>query len=309
MDIIHLCPSNLATGGTEGIHNLVHQLNISGANAKILYVGGDLSHPQPQEYKHYNCEYLVSFPKNFKGVVIFPEVWGNSVILEEYKNCATAINWQGVDVYDWHTPESERGAFLKNKNTVHIANSEYAVHHLHDLGVKNIVKISDCLNKAFYEVTETDVLRENTILYNPVSVKLTDFQKKVMVKCSDRGIKLKQLARYTRDELITLFCKSKLYIDFGVFSGRERLPREAVMCGCCILTSKLGTAGFYEDNSIPDSYKIDDVDTAMSMINHILQNYEQCKPDFDAYREALRRDKDNYPKEVEQLYNVLKGDL
>ena len=30
----------------------------------------------------------------------------------------------------------------------------------------------------------------------------------------------------------------KLYIDFGGFPGKDRLPREAVMHDCCIITGK-----------------------------------------------------------------------
>ena len=303
MQILHLCPAGLATGGTEGIHNLVHYLCKCGADAQILYVGKDLSDPQPREYAKYECKYVTDIPTDFKGLLIFPEVWGNRVV--DYKDYMTAINWQGVDVYYWNNPIVTHGQFLQNPDTIHIANSEYAMQHLKGLGLSPI-KISDCLNDDFFTESDTNYPRSNIVLYNPVSVKMTEFQEKVMTRCTtELGVRFKPIEGYTREQLIDLFRHSKLYIDFGVFSGRERLPREAVMCGCCILTSDKGTAHYYLDNSIPDQYKIEDVETAMSMITHILVNYPACKPDFDAYRQTLRLDKQAYLGEVEKLYHEI----
>ena len=105
--------------------------------------------------------------------------------------------------------------------------------------------------------------------------------------------------------MLDLFRHSKLFIDFGVFSGRERMPREAVSCGCCIVTSNKGTARDYKDNSIPDKYKIEDIDEAMQMIKYIIYNYELCKPDFDEYRRLLKQDLANYHDEVKEFYNAI----
>lgn len=305
MKILHLCPANIATGGTEGIHNLVHYLNLAGAEAKILYTGKDLSNPQPKQYEKYQCEYLTEFPQDFDGCVIFPEVFANQVVEDKYKNCLTAVNWQGVDVYKWNNPEKTHGIFLQNKNTVHIANSEYAVQYLKSLGLDSI-KISDCLNDAYFQEFDEEFERDNYILYNPTPVKLTRFQRNVMAKCAtEYGLKFLPLSNYTQDELINIFRHSKLYIDFGAFSGRERLPREAVMCGCCIITSINGTAAYFKDNSIPVKYTCCEEDYAIQAILDVLKHYYEYKTDFDEYRHLLKQDKLNYPGEVKELYNAL----
>lgn len=302
MDILHICPSGLATGGTEGIHNLVHTLNRVGADAKILYTDakGD---PQPKEFAKYECDYVTELPKGFDGLVIFPEVWGNQVTDPKYAKMDVAINWQGVDVYAWHN-KYEKNKFLKRADTIHIANSEYAMEHLKGLGLSPI-KISDCLNDDFFEPFEDNTERGNVILYNPVSIKMTHFQEVVMNRCiNEHGIRFKMLEGYTRRELMDIFRHSKLYIDFGVFSGRERLPREAVTQGCCILTSTTGTAGYYADNSIPDMYKVESVPEAIRMIDYVLTRYVKCRFDFDEYRRLLWEDKKNYLEEVRRLYNA-----
>ena len=77
------------------------------------------------------------------------------------------------------------------------------------------------------------------------------------------------------------------------------------MCGCCILTSDKGTAHAYLDNAIPDMYKISDIDVALKSIKHILNNYETCKSDYDDYRKLMHKDKEDYPKQVKELYNAI----
>ena len=304
MNIVHFCPSKLATGGTEGIHHLVSELNKCGANAKILYVGSS-DDPQPKEYSEYNCPFITELPKDYEGTVIFPEVWGNNVIEPRYRGMTTVINWQGIDVYYWNNPVNTQKKFLQNKSTIHVTMSEYGMEHLRGLGL-NPLKIPDCINNDFLQDFTEEYDRSNTVLYNPVPVKMTNFQETVMARCvTELGIKFKPIKGYTKLDLIDLFRHSKLYIDFGVFSGRERLPREAVMCGCCILTSNKGTAKAYLDNAIPDKYKIEDVDTAIQMIRYILKNYEVCKSDYVDYQRLMHKDKEEYHAQVEELYHAI----
>ena len=305
MEIIHLCPAKLATGGTENIHQLVSELRKCGADAKILYEGKDLRNPQPKEYEKYDCPYITSMPDNFKGAIIFPEIWGNRVASSLYDKITTIINWQGVDVYYWGVREDEKNLFLKNRKTLHMTTMDYGMAHLQSLGIKGI-RVSDCLNDLYFQDFVESSTRTDTVLYNPTSIKLTKFQQAVMSKCrTELGLRFLPLQGYTTNQLIEIFRTHKLYIDFGVFSGRERLPREAAMCGCCVLTSKLGAAGYHRDVAIPDEYKMDDVDATVEKIQYILNNYEQCVPDFEEYRNSLRQDKENYHNEVKELYNAI----
>lgn len=295
MEIIALCPGNVATGGTEGIHKLINELRLCGADAKILYLNGS----QPKEFSRYGCRTIETFPDGYTGVLIVPEYLANTITDPEYRRCTVAVLWQGVDVYKWHNPKSTWGHFLDRKDAIHITMSEYGMDYLRGLGLKPI-KIPDCLNDDFLRDFPDVYERGNAVLYNPTELKLTGFQREVMLRCAD--IVFKPLSGYSRGELIDLMRHSKLYIDFGVFSGRERLPRESVMCGCCILTSTQGTAGYYRDNSIPDKYKLDDVDSAVEMIHYVLEDYKACRPDFNLYRELLKRDRDIYPGRCMILY-------
>ena len=308
MDILLMCPANNATGGTESIHNLAHNLNKLGANAKILYTGRDLSNPQPEVFKKYNVSYITEYPADFKGCVIFPEVYANRILEPQFKNIIAVVNWLGVDVYDWNNPVAKRGLYLQRRDAIHIANSEYAMQTLRSRGL-NPVRMWQVLNDDFYNVLDNyNVLdkpnckRSNIVLFNPVHAKMTALQEEVMRIATLKGITFLPIEGYTRQGVIDLFQHSKLYLDLGVFSGRERLPREAVMCGCCIITSNKGAAKDYKDNSIPDKYKVDSVSDALNMIEYVLDNYATCVSDFEEYRQLQKHDKENYLIGVKELY-------
>lgn len=308
MEIIHICPANFATGGTESIHQLVNALNkVDNVHAKILYVNWDRKDtPQPKEYFHYGCEYITEFPKDFKECVIFPEVYGNQAVEPQYKDCIVGMNWAGVDVYDWNVPESQRGIYLQRKDMIHIARSKYAVDYLTKKGL-NPIEVACIVSDEFFE-DYTEQPRWNTVLYNGTMFKLTPFQRAVMDTCTRRyQIKFMPLAGYTRDRMLKLYRGSKLYIDFGEFSGRERIPREAVLCGCCVLTSKLGCAGYYEDVAIADEYKFADseLEQAVEKVVYILQHYKECRADFDSYRNSLKHDREVYQGQVKELCNEI----
>ena len=50
----------------------------------------------------------------------------------------------------------------------------------------------------------------------------------------------------------TLFTK---YIDFGPHPGMDRLPREAALAGCVVVTNREGAANFDEDTPLPSQFK------------------------------------------------------
>jgi hypothetical protein len=99
----------------------------------------------------------------------------------------------------------------------------------------------------------------------------------------------------TREEVIDLMSESKVYIDFGNHPGKDRIPREAAICGCCVLTNLLGSAGFYTDIPIPNRYKFSEnyaeVKRALDLIQTIFKYYEESIKDFDIYKRQIKNEK------------------
>lgn len=305
MEIIHACPGDVVTGGPESIHKIVSTLaKIKGVNAKIWYIDGG----QPEPYKVYKCEYVTEVSQDYDGVIIFPEIWANRVC--DYPNAIKVISWFGVNAYKWHLKNKDDFGKFLGYNVIHLCVSKYAEQYVKSLGVPEdkILRLACVLNAEYFKKYE-EKERSDVILYNPA--KQTDFGRKVIKYGEEfRQFQFKPLEGLTIHEMAETMRGHKLYIDFGIFPGRERIPREAVMCGCCVITSNLGAARYYEDVCIPEQYKFDcelvDITPVLDTMEYILENYEDCKWEWDEYRKNLINDKKILPKQCKELVEKLK---
>lgn len=311
MTILMACPARVHAGGVESIHKFAQELNkVKGMDVKILYMGSNLNYPQLPEYAEYGIDYTISFPEDYTDVIIFPEIWANWVVEPKYKNCIKVVHWLGVDGYYWNNPVEKHGLYLKQTDVLHLTQTDYATEHLLKNGVdKNkIAHITDVPNSLFYEDFE-DKPRTDVVLYNPA--RMTEFQKILMRRATGVGITFRPLENLTREEMAQTMQESKLYIDFGVFPGKERIPREAALSGCCVITSKLGCAKYYNDVSLDDKWKFDTVGENIPKIidtmKYILQNYDTCKAEFSSYRDAIIKDRENLPKDCRVIAKFLLG--
>jgi len=295
MDILVACPANCATGGPECLHEFASNLNKI-VNARIWYWNAE-GDPVPDEYSKYNCEYVITMPDDFDGILIVPEIYASKLT---WFTCRKAIYWLGVDAYATWTPPRDYGAFLDD-DILHIVQSEYAYDFLSKLGVKRIVYCTDALNEDFYEPYKEEP-RSDTVLYNPA--KATSFMGE-LIKAS--GVEYKPIQNMTRAEVIDSMRHAKLYVDFGEFPGRERMPREAALCGCCLITSKIGSAAFYKD--FAHDYKYDSKPGHIWAITHkihyVLEHYDECKKDFDFFRQTLRKDRETRSEQCENVVRAL----
>lgn len=295
MQILVICPANVVTGGPDALHALVGYLNdISGVDARIWYWRAGEQDPCPAEYKHYDCEYVLDIPDDFNGCLIFPEIWANEAL--NYPEYVRAVWWLGVDSYARFAGEA-CGAFLKDNSIIHLAPSEYATQFLRQLGIEPI-RLDETPNAEFY-ADYTEETRSDVILYNPA--KMTPFMNSLMACCPE--FNFVPIRGMTRQQIIDLMHHSKLYIDFGPFPGRERLPREAVLCGCCIITGKIGAAAYVKD--LPHDYKYDCKEAHIWAIKHkmkhVLNHYDECRRDFNIFRQSLYNDMQRIPKQCKLL--------
>lgn len=159
----------------------------------------------------------------------------------------------------------------------------------------------DCYEKYKHNICDSE--RTDVILYNPKKTGCS-FIKKIEMVAKD--LKFEPLQGLSQQQLIDKYKSSKLYIDFGPFPGAERIPKEAVLFGCAIITGRRGASGFYGDVPIPDEYKFEDpksqVDEIVSKIKYILDNYEKVYSDFDEYRETVLNLENNFIKSLKKIF-------
>lgn len=335
-----LAPYKYATGGIELAHQLVDYLNTNNQNAYVVYVkkgmeiSSDLS--VTSEYKKYNIRlaYMIEDSKN--NIMILPEIYFDFIF--KYSEIQIGCWWMSVDNhystscfgdmlkfsgFTWekklkliyHYCIKRDGCFNKNsikaikkeeKRIFHFYQSCYAQYHLYSLGMSKVLPLSDYINNDLLGNGDIEnIKRKDIVLYNPA--KGINFTHKIINMMPH--IQFVALKGLTHGQLKKYMQEAKVYIDFGHFPGKDRLPREAVYNGCCIITSKLGAAAFYEDIPILEKYKFERKNSNLRLIvkciDDVISDYENCHRDFDFFRQSILCEKEIFFYEINCFFGLV----
>jgi len=300
MKIYVFSPQGFTTGGIELLHQLCSELNsYEDIDACIWYHyhnGAGI----PDVYKKYGNKFKVTSAPPKDAILIFPESWAFLLNSAQYKDYIKVIYFESVYYYEKYIPKDQYMVFPEN--TIFMSQSWYAYKFLQGSNIDSIF-VTDYLNDEYMN-TNLNKPRKRQILYNPA--KGINITTQIMSRLPEE--KFIAIENMTTLEVKELMEESMLYIDFGNHPGKDRIPREAAMCGCCVITNKQGSAFYYQDVSIPDEYKFDDnqLDEAITKITHVLDNYDLCKEDFELYRKMIRNEKQGFKIGVIELIDKLK---
>ncbi len=326
------CPPNFASGGPELLHQLCYFLNEKGINAYMFYNcnGKYDGNPVAKRFTHYETTFVEKIEDSEKNIFIVPESLMNSLM--DYKLINKCIWWLGINHYllptelyphkylrvVWHYILKFLGIKkvltineVKKQNISNWAQCWYAVSYLRNKGLYNVAYLSDYISEQFIESYRRNKhkfnadQKEDIVLYNPK--RNTKYIKKLMKKAPD--IKFQAIENMSPEEVKKLMLRAKIYIDFGSHPGKDRIPREAALQGCCVLTSTLGSAGFFDDVPILSEYKFDrnnrNVSKVISRIRYIFKEYEKENCNFDKYRELIIKEKQVFDDDINKLFNYI----
>lgn len=307
------CPAAVATGGPELLHQLCFKLNEFGFKAEMYYYREFENDPVHDRFKKYNNPYVLECENNYDNIIIVPEV--DIDLLNNYKKCKKIIWWLSVDNYLNKVKGKRykikhlfglRGIKIDDPNILHFVQSEYAKQFLisSDININKIYYLSDYLSDVFIQQAEEKVEKVfDYVLYNPK--KGIEFTKKIMDKSPH--FKWIPLENLTPMEMSQLMKKSKVYIDFGNHPGKDRIPREAAISGCCIITGMKGSAKFEKDVPISNEYKYDDneenIDLIIEKIEFLLTNYNEEVKKFENYRKFIREEEMKFEDDINYIFN------
>lgn len=338
-------PAAAATGGPELLHQLVYYLkNDLETDAYMYYVPNNYSKPIHEAYVSYGNPFVEDIEDNSKNILVVPEVYGGVSILDKYKEIRKVLWWLSVDNFykSIYLTENWKSLFVRGINKIgrilnvgilydlskvalkeyryynllkdhnvgkvklHLVQSEYAQQHLLEKGIKNISFLSDYLNEDFLKI-DTDISKkENIVVYNPK--KGYKFTKKIMKSVHD--IKFIPIENMKREEVIQLLQRAKIYIDFGSHPGKDRIPREAAVLECCVITGKRGSAKYRRDINIPEKYKFEEKDEnipyIISLIKECFANYEEKLEDFCEYRAQIYKEKEKFKEDLKGIFVKVK---
>lgn len=325
-----LAPYGLITGGPDALHQLVYYLNKIGADAEMVYVNiTSKSQKIAKEYAPYIDTYgiLKDISDTKENIVIVPETLHH--LLSKYQNVQKYIWWLSVDndlklggeskiklmakklfskgffkkychLYKMRTfidvLKHKAYSFNEETEVTHLCASYYAYDYVSRKTTRNVIRCIEPISLFFLQQGEcTDRNdRKSVVLYNPKKNFL--FTQKIVEKNPD--LEFLPLSGYTQQQLVDLFRASKVYIDFGGFPGAERLPKEAVLNGCAIVTGRYGASAYDGDVPIDDCYKFDateeNIEKISDTIHRLLEQYEERFCDFDRYRKTVKGLESNF---------------
>lgn len=313
-----VCPAYVVTGGTELLHQLSLQLSTRGVENYMLYT--DVKQgipPTPDAFMKYNVKYTTYFVDHRTSVLIVPETLIE--MTDQCKKGKKIIWWLSADNYlSSHSDEIRRQDKLdifglsENADILHFAQSRYAAEFVKEqFGVREPYLLGDYISDVIQNTAiqyNGSLPRENICLYNPR--KGEENLRDIRDRCRE-DIQWIPLQGLQPDEMAMLMCRAKVYIDFGSHRGKDRIPREAAVCGCCIITNREGSAIYAEDVGIPEKYKIAnmlDYDGVLRVIYDLVDNYSERVVEYEGYVTSVLWEKARFEKEIAAMLDVVSAD-
>lgn len=291
VDIVVLCPGGVTTGGPEALHQLVDASNrVKENSAAILYIPHDIKYETPSSYSGYKTPQIKfeDIPKS--SLIVIPEIW--PYFVNEF-NQDCALWWLSVDSFVCNDND------VVDKYKYHLAQSAYAYNHIHLIRKKTPIQITDYINSTIYQSEFQQ--KEKSIVVNPAKglELIESFEKQ------NPDLKIIRIQGMSNSEVTKTFLSSSLYIDFGHHPGRDRMPREAALANCVVMTTNIGAAAFHEDVPIGDFYKFSAIDEASVRARQILSETDKHLSAQSEYREIITNQKSVFHTEVSTLLNLI----
>lgn len=311
-----MCPGNIYTGGPTLLHQLGARLQADGVDVAMYYCPiseADSVHPN---YKRYNLPIASNIEESPENVLIIPETM--VFFVPRVLNMQCVLWWLSVDnwwsnVKAYITQYDEKinpftvkplpfFGVLESPSLTHWVQSEYARQFLLINGVpqERISEVGDYLDEVFLTRNKNLVKtgRKNIVAFNPR--KGWEFTRKLMVLSLD--LAWRPIENMTPEQVEEFLHTAKVYVDFGNHPGKDRIPREAVMSGCCLLTGKRGSAANDVDIPIPADLKYDDtkenIPAIVAKIRELLANYEQEVERLADYRHRICKEPELFTWQV-----------
>ncbi len=305
--IFVLARANAVSGGPDALHRLVHTLNELGAPAYISYVPLGVSADVPEVYRRYYQVPARQPADAADNLILLPEAMSDHI--RRFRRADKALWWLSVDHFFGATGRDgqlrrreiihgfksrfgiadRRANWPELRKIAHYSPSAYAATFLRKHRIES-KPLHDPVNAIFLRQRAGGV-RRDAIAYNPA--KGMQYTRAIIDALP--GIEWVALQGMSHEEVRATLGAVKIYLDFGYFPGRERLPSEAALCGACVVAGRRGAAVFDEDLMIPENYKIDPrsenyVSQCRDIITDIFTNFERRTREFDGFRDRLRRE-------------------
>lgn len=298
MKVHVLCPANSVTGGPEALHQFVDAGQRLGYDMAMVYLPEDDPDPTPEVFRMYRPRVVPGIVDAPDSVVVVPET--GTLQLLELRHATRVLWWLSVEHFLMRAEGLRQAQGLARSpldfvfdprfGLVHLAQSEYARQFVERKGASALM-LTDYVRDEIVERARglRDGAKENIVAYNPK--KGLAFTQQLMA-ATPPEIRWVPIENMSPAEVAQLLGRAKVYVDFGPHPGRDRIPREAALCGCVVITNTQGSAGNGIDVPIPADCKYDERHplTVPQVVQHLqlaMQQHPQMSARLADYRQWI----------------------
>jgi hypothetical protein len=94
-----------------------------------------------------------------------------------------------------------------------------------------------------------------------------------------------------------------VYVDFGKHPGRDRLPREAALAGCLVMSTYIGSATYWEDMPLSNWYKFETLDEVIGKVAELMDRESPSASQL-VYQAWVAKNRSVFEREVKELLDV-----
>lgn len=239
------------TGGPESLHQYCDMMNLLGHDAYMYYWNIRAPPDQPlsavsihpdapplytEKYAHLKRAVIVEDSE--KNTMIIPEIISIEKIRKSFPKIRVAVAWlsmaSGLPLLN---------EYLSDPKLIHLFQSHWAKTHVTDAATGAIISynMDDYIPDEYTMQTWNPEQKEDIVAYNPAKDSDTP------AICLELGVKCIPIQNMDTLGVMNTLKRCKVYVDLGHHPGRDRMPREAALVGCVVVTNLKGTAAFYED--------------------------------------------------------------
>jgi hypothetical protein len=265
-----LCPTDV-TGGPQALHQLGFALNRLGVAAEMVYLGAENAvelhpgrivcrtprhEPTMAAYAAYAPRVAGEIALDETTLVVLPELHFH--LHSQFRHCA--VWWLSVD--NALRPDVDlrdaavRAQLFGRDDLVHLYQSVYAREWLRINDARRMYDLYDYTDETFTTAPAQAPSPEPFATFN---LHKGRGEAEAFFAAHPRFAGL-GLGGFSRPQLRDIFARRLLYVDFGHFPGKDRLPREAALAGAVVFVSRRGAGAYYDDFPIPNLFKFDPAD-------------------------------------------------
>jgi len=295
-----VCP-RFFTGGTVGLHELCDYLNTIGADASMYYL------PNPDAdhsvlYPEFGNVKVSAHVEDAPGtVVIIPEIARIPEFRQMYPNSVIAMYWLSFN------NAALLGMLKENldaeSQAIHLFQSyyEYAMVRPFLSWQTRWFFLTDHIHSDYLALEPESFVdgKQDIVCYNGNKDVVTPNV------CESRGIPSIGMTGMSREQVNETLRTCKVYVDYGYHPGKDRMPREAAMHGCVVITNKSGSAAYWED--VPIEEKVTLEQDLHDLIPAIFVNYRHYFDKQTHYRESIRSEKKVFQINVRNFWAAING--